>query len=88
MQLAPPAPPCWHSRSSWLEYLTAAAEAQTPKNPGPLDLRRAEPAFNWRHDFCAPCTAKYALSMQTLGRCHPTYLRSLAQAAAPEREKS
>lgn len=76
--LAPVAPACFHSRHQWLEYLATAAEGQTPRSGGPLDLRRPEPAFNWRHDFCSSCTAKYALAMTTLGRCKPNHLKDLA----------
>ena len=85
--LAPVAPPCFPTRTAWLEYLAAAAEAQTTKAPGPLDLRKGEPVFNFRHDFCAPCGAKYALAMQRQGLCKPQHLREMAPAPAAQKER-
>ena len=82
--LAPPAPPCFSSRLSWVEYLTDYAADKYEsirRNRGPLDLRHPEPRFNFGLDFCADCTARHALAMQAEGRCHPAYLRDLAPAA-------
>lgn len=80
INLAPVAPACFHTQRQWLEYLATAAEEQTTNSSGPLDLRWSEPAFNWRHNFCLCCTAKYALAMTALGRCNPNHLKDMAPA--------
>ena len=72
-------PPCFPTSAMWTEYLTSSADYQGygSKRSGPLDLRNPEPAFNYRWDFCGPCAARYAMSMQKLGKCKPHFLRDL-----------
>ena len=85
IRLAPVAPPCFTSRDQWTEYLAAAVVEQRHGKRGPLDLRQAEPAFNFNFQFCAECAAPHALSMQKQGRCQPTWLKN--QQLAQEMQK-
>jgi hypothetical protein len=84
--LAPVAPPCFATRSIWLEFLASAAAAQ--RHPGgeadPLRLRadgRVE--FNHRLNFCADCPASFAFGMERLGRCQPKHLLQIQAASQP-----
>lgn len=86
IRLAPVAPPCFSDRLTWLEFLASAAEGQRTGKGGPLDLRQTEPRFNHRFDFCAGCTAKHAISMQTQDRCKPWWLEHVARAQAALQE--
>ncbi len=85
IQIAPVAPPCFHDRLAWVEFLVSAAEdtSRTGARRGPLDLRKTEPAFNYAFDFCEQCSANYALRMQGEDRCHPWHLRELAPKKEP-----
>ena len=76
IRLAPAAPPCFTSRDQWTEYLAAAVVEQRHGKRGPLDMRRAVPAFNYAFQFCAECPAPHARSMQAQGRCEPDWLKS------------
>lgn len=76
IRLAPVHPPCFDSRVQWHEFLASAAEEQRDGKAGPLDLRKTEPAFNRRWDFCKDCTAKHAIAMQQQSRCRPWWLSS------------
>jgi hypothetical protein len=75
--LAPPAPPCFASRDSWLEFVMSAAEAQRSRG-GVVDPLLFHPGgrveFNRRMDFCADCMPSFALRMQCQGRCQPDHL--------------
>lgn len=75
--LAPVAPPCFQSRSQWLEYLSAAAEAQSEKGqPAPLIFEAGKPVrFNTELQYCDDCEDMYAIKMHAQGRCKPGYLR-------------
>lgn len=84
--LAPTAPPCFATRSIWLEFLASAAAAQ--RHPGgeadPLRLRadgRVE--FNHRLNFCADCPASFASRMERLGRCQPQHLLQIQASSQP-----
>ena len=84
--LAPTAPPCFATRSIWLEFLASAAAAQ--RHPGgesdPLQLRadgRVE--FNHRLNFCADCPASFAFRMERLGRCQPKHLIQIQATSQP-----
>jgi len=45
--LAPLAPPCWESRSSWLSYLNSAADEQrVTRMPGPLLFTKGKVALD------------------------------------------
>jgi hypothetical protein len=85
IKLAPAAPACFADRLAWVEYLVSAAEEQRPGHRGPLDLRKSgeEPTFNHSFNFCAMCSATYALKMQAQDRCHPWHLRELRDAPKP-----
>lgn len=69
---APTAPPCFESRDSWLEYLSAAEAAHKEKErplQGPLILGQFNPAFN----FCEDCHSGYAATKGRLNLCHPDW---------------
>ncbi len=72
--LAPPSPPCFTDRLTWLEYLCDAQVAANGNMRGPLDLRKSPVSFNLDFDFCADCSARYAMDMQRQGRCIPHHL--------------
>lgn len=74
-------PPCFPTREQFVTFAVGAAEAQdSKKTGGPLLLRVSPTSFNWRWDYCNTCTAKYALAMQSLGKCQPKFLRERAPA--------
>ena len=74
--LAPPPPPCFFNRGSWIAYLKSAAAAQNHKGSQPVIIVAAdgEPAFNTRLSYCADCTQAKSLEMQDKGRCNPYHL--------------
>lgn len=84
--LAPVAPPCFATRSIWLEFLASSAAAQrhTGGEEDPLRLHadgRVE--FNHRLNFCADCPASFASGMERQGRCQPTHLLQFQVAVQP-----
>ena len=74
--LAPPPPPCFFNRVSWIAYLKSAAAAQNHKGSQPVIIVAAdgEPAFNTRLNYCADCTQAKSFEMQGKGRCNPYHL--------------
>lgn len=74
--LAPPPPPCFFNRGSWIAYLKSAAAAQNHKGSQPVIIVAAdgEPAFNTRLNYCADCTQAKSFEMQGKGRCNPYHL--------------
>lgn len=92
VQLAPPAPPCFTDRLSWVEYLVSFLddkdEFKRHAHRGPVDLRSPEPTFNFTFDFCRDCQAKHALAMQAEGRCAPSHLRDLARKSIQMQEEA
>jgi len=75
--LAPVAPPCFPTRSIWVEYLTSAAEEARSGHPSPLITARGrDPAFNYGFDFCADCSMPHEREMRRVGRCKPDHLRA------------
>lgn len=80
IRLAPVAPPCFQTRTAWLEYLCDAQIASNGHTRGPLDLRQGEAMFNYDLDFCDDCTVKFAWQMQQQGKCHPKHLAELKRA--------
>ena len=99
--LAPPPPPCFFNRGSWIAYLKSAAAAQNHKGSQPVIIVAAdgEPAFNTRLNYCADCTQAKSLEMQGKGRCNPYHLsddpepvpaggRQASDTAAPPRTKT
>ncbi len=86
--LAPPPPPCFFNRGSWIACLKSAAAAQNHKGSQPVIIVAAdgEPAFNTRLSYCADCTQAKSLEMQDKGRCNPYHLSptpSLLSAGRP-----
>ena len=81
IKMAPPAPPCFDSRLSWLEFVGSAAEETKGGRMGPLDARTAPAKFNLQWDFCSGCLAKHALAMLDEGRCVPDHLRRVCAPA-------
>lgn len=81
--LAPAAPPCFQTRTQWVEYAASAAEHQRPGHaPGPLLFEPGKPVrFNPRFDFCRDCTERHEGAMKAQGRCRPTYLLNLFESA-------
>lgn len=78
VSLAPPHPPCFADRLTWIEFLQTAADAARGKSlNGPIDMRFGEPRFNYALDFCVDCSVKHAHAMQERGRCRPSHLRQL-----------
>lgn len=80
--IAPPAPPCFAVRTLWIEFVAAAAEAQSSfGQPRVLNTRAGEKmAFNYKFDYCADCSVEYRAAMLAQGRCHPTWVRDRAPA--------
>lgn len=81
--LAPIAPPCFDTRSAWLEFVGAAADSQQPRRNGPLDMRKSPAEFSARFNFCTDCTIPRAKAMDAQGRCKPEWL-SLLETLAPQ----
>ena len=79
--IIPVAPPCFIDRLTWVEFVVSGDEATRVGERGPLDLRKPEPRFNHRWNFCADCLATHALAMQAQGRCNPQHLRHLIASA-------
>lgn len=76
--LAPPAPPCYPSRTVWIQWLRSTAEAK-PGSNGPIKAERGEaPAFNFRLAFCADCSVAHRSQMLKEGKCDPRHLHKLA----------
>ncbi len=72
--LAPPSPPCFADRLTWIEYLCDAQVAANGNSRGPLDLRKTPASFNLEFDFCEDCSARYSMEMQRQRRCVPHHL--------------
>lgn len=84
--LAPVAPPCFADRLIWVEYLVAAAEAQSEKGqPSPLIFEAGKPVrFNPAIDFCSDCDGIYATVMTSQGRCKPEWLTQQPAKTLPQ----
>lgn len=80
VRIAPAAPPCFHDRLAWLEYLVEAQASAKGSERGPLDMRSGVPQFNYELDFCADCSARHVMAMQRARRCRPDHLRELVSA--------
>jgi hypothetical protein len=81
IRLSPPAPPCFESRTQWLEYLHACDDAchrHADAEPGPLVLDHGI-AFNPAFSICKDCDKEYAEKMAKAGRCEPGYLAGLKE---------
>jgi hypothetical protein len=81
-RLAPTAPPCFDSRSQWVEYLQAVllSQASADSEPSPLTIERSNPVtFNHAFNVCTDCTREYSAKMEKAGRCEPGYLKGLAK---------
>lgn len=76
-QLNPPAPPCFGSRLTWLEFCVSAAEEQREaRHPGPLLFAPGQPVrMNEAWDFCADCHSTYRRQMAAERRCIPDWLK-------------
>lgn len=87
--LAPVSPPCFSTRSQWLEYLVHAAMYQRPGHDGPLTGRGDGTAFNSNFNFCHDCTQAHRNAMARAERCRPGHLLKVAeQAAEPARAEA
>ena len=61
---APTAPPCFDSRSQWIEYLKAAAAAQNSAGePQVVIVVKGKGVFNTSFPFCSDCASKHAYAM-------------------------
>jgi hypothetical protein len=81
--LAPPPPPCWPDRTSWMEYLKSAAAAQNKHGNPRVILTAAEgPAFNTAFNFCTDCLSSRAARMTREGKCQPDALKTKDQTPA------
>jgi len=81
--LAPPPPPCWPDRTSWLEYLKSTAAAQNKSgNPRVILMTPEGPAFNTAVNYCADCLSSRAARMAREGRCNPAALKTKEQTPA------
>lgn len=78
IQLAPAAPPCFATRTAWVEFLVSAVEETKGGRLGPVDMRQPTPRFNAHYDYCDGCLAKHALAMYAQGKCQPDHLRRLS----------
>lgn len=77
LTIAPPAPPCFSSRDSWVTYLDGAQrDARDGHRKGPL-LTEDPPRFDYQFTFCVGCTAQHSFAMQRQGKCCPDAVRVL-----------
>lgn len=79
--LAPPPPPCFFNRGSWVSYLKSAAASQNQRNEPAVILidQGGNAVFNHDFPFCADCTQVKSLEMTRQGRCNPQYLINLKE---------
>ena len=76
LDVAPPPPPCFLNRQSWIEYLQSAAGAQNQRTePKVIIMLASEPAMNPDFPFCVDCTQVKSFEMTAQGKCHPAYLK-------------
>lgn len=81
-ELAPSAPPCFASRSAWLEFLIAHANVGGVQ--GAVLRKRGEAvAFNMAVNYCEDCQQAYEFEMRAQGRCNPRFLVEQAKAVTP-----
>lgn len=79
--LAPVAPPCFRTRSIWIEYLKSAVEEARSGHPMPLVFKRGELVrFNYGYNFCADCSKEHGVAMARQELCRPSHLRLLERA--------
>ena len=79
-RLAPPSPPCFADRLSWLEFLASAAEGQGTGEQPVLLFEVGKPVrFNLRFNHCCDCTPEYKAAMTAAKpmRCRPEWLTAL-----------
>lgn len=69
LDVAPPTPACYASRTAWSEYLHTAQ--RTSSKPFVRGVYR--PAFN----FCSECTRDFKEGMAAVGKCNPDKFRAL-----------
>ena len=79
--LAPPPPPCFFNRGSWMQYLQSAAAAQNQRNePAVIHISQDGAAtFNFDYPLCADCSQIKRMEMTHQGRCNPKYLTNLKE---------
>lgn len=79
--LAPPPPPCFHNRTSWMEYLKSAAAAQNHAGEPKVIKIHKDGNHTFAFDFpmCTDCTQIKSLEMTRQGRCDPQYLANLKE---------
>lgn len=85
--IAPPAPPCFPDRVTWLEYLDVAATTNKSTRqfrvvPVVLVSADGQERFNHEYNFCHDCNAQHSFRMANEGRCDPGYLKRLESASA------
>jgi hypothetical protein len=85
-KIAPPAPPCWPDRLTWIEYLVSASQGQVC-GQGEVDPVKVlvfhaggQPTFNLRANFCSDCTPGFKAAMQAAQDCDPQFLVNLIPA--------
>ena len=72
-ELAPPAPPCFATRDTWVVFLQA--QPAVKRGQTVLLIREGKPAtFNRCLDFCEDCPPKFSLEMAAKHRCRPRWL--------------
>lgn len=74
LDLAPPTPACFASRTAWSEFLNSAQQGY----PKPFVKGVFRPTFN----YCAECTRDFKEGMEVAGKCHPDKFRVLSKAVA------
>lgn len=71
-------PPCFSTRTQWVEFLEEAATFQRPPRVrGPLHLDPTgtdRPRFNLGFNFCSDCDAAHKALKTAAGRCDPNHL--------------
>lgn len=85
---APPAPPCFADRMSWLEYLAGAASSAkhpVPKNRVVLIQVDGRQRFNPDFCFCTDCSAQHSFRMHRQGKCVPNHVKNHMEASSYER---
>lgn len=78
--LAPPAPPCFADRLSWLAYLESAFRCQSEGQPRVMLVQLGKPVrINPSYFFCTDCSTEYQAAMEATGRCWPWWLVDITQ---------
>lgn len=73
-------PPCFPSRTGWLEYLKSGAMAQNHRGEPKVIVfdvvdGKRQYKFNNEFNFCEDCDRRTQRQMQADGKCQPKFLQ-------------